>query len=77
MLAEAIFKRILGKLGPAWEHWRVESAGTWATPGLPPLPGTIKAAKKMALDIEEHRSRKITGEMLDMFDLVSQGSPQS
>lgn len=69
-LAEAIFKRILQHLGRTWENWRVESAGTWAAPNLPPLPGTLKAAQQMGLDLQNHRSRRVTREMIEEFDLV-------
>jgi len=69
-LAEAIFKRILCQMGPDWARWKVESAGTWARPDLPPLPGTLQAAKHLGLDIENHRSRHVDGRLLEEFDLI-------
>jgi protein-tyrosine-phosphatase len=69
-LAEALLQRAFNRLGSSWEKWRVESAGTWAIPGLPPMPGTLFAAKEMGLNLEAHRSRPVSGDLLEEFDLI-------
>jgi protein-tyrosine phosphatase len=51
-------------------NWNILSAGTWATDGMPPMKDAIRKAKKIGLDIREHRSRAITWDMLHDADLV-------
>ena len=46
------------------------SAGTWTTDGLPAMPDAIQRARQVGLDLQEHRSRAITEEMLEGSDLV-------
>ena len=51
--------------------WKVESAGTWATPGLPAAATALQAAKPLELQgLESHVSRSVSQELLDDFDLV-------
>ena len=52
------------------DKWSVLSAGTWTTDGLPAMPEAIQRAKQIGLDLQEHRSRAITGDMLQDADLV-------
>lgn len=68
-IAAACFKDelIRRKLG---ENWSVLSAGTWTTDGLPAMPEAIQRAKQVGLDLKEHRSKAISGEMLQEADLV-------
>jgi len=51
--------------------WKVESAGTWATPGLPAAAAALQAAKPLELQgLESHVSRSVSQELLDDFDLI-------
>ena len=50
--------------------WSVSSAGTWTRDGLPPMKEAVLQADLLGLDIHEHRSRAITGELLQTADLV-------
>ncbi len=50
--------------------WNILSAGTWTVEGLPPMPEAIKQAKELGLDILEHRSRKITPQLIQQTDLI-------
>jgi protein-tyrosine phosphatase len=68
-LAEAAFKKCLNAHG-SLVGWQVSSAGTWAERGLPPLPSAVLAAKELGLDLERHRSRSVTHELLSSSDLV-------
>lgn len=68
-IAAACFKAELIKRGQG-EIWNVQSAGTWAMDGYPPMPAAILEAKQLGLDIREHRSRVITAEILQESDLV-------
>ncbi len=52
------------------DRWTILSAGTWTTDGLPPMTEAILGAKQIGLDIQKHRSRAITKEMLQSADLV-------
>ena len=69
VIAAACFKDelIKRKLG---DKWTVLSAGTWTTDGLPAMADAIQQAKQSGLDIQEHRSRAITMDMLQDADLV-------
>ena len=68
-IAAACFKTELMKRGED-KHWIVSSAGTWAMDGYPPMPAAILEARQLGLDIQEHRSRGITADMLQESDLV-------
>lgn len=48
----------------------MESAGTWASPGLPVLLRVSKVAQTYGLDLSPHRSIKIDEPMLSTSDLV-------
>ena len=52
------------------KDWDVLSAGTWTSDGLPPVPDAIRDARQLGLDIHEHRSRVVTGDMLQKADLI-------
>lgn len=68
-LASAFFRNALGdSAGP--ETWTVDSAGTWASPGLPVLPEVSLIARKYNIDLARHRSRLVTGTILSAHDLT-------
>ena len=50
--------------------WKVMSAGTWTTDGLPATPGAISGARRIGLDISRHASRVITGQLMQEADLI-------
>ena len=68
-IAAACFKNELLKRNEV-KDWSILSAGTWTTDGLPAMPDAIQRAKQIGLDLQEHRSRAITGEILQEADLV-------
>ena len=51
-------------------EWRVCSAGTWATPGQSVLPEVYQAAQTLGLDLANHRSQCVSGELLAEYDLI-------
>ncbi len=67
-LAEAFFKKKLKEAGE--ENWIVGSAGTWADEGLPPIPRTLEDAEFFDLYLQEHRTRRVSAEILAPADLV-------
>ena len=68
-LARAFFQRELEqqKMLP---DWIVESAGTWAQPGLPAAQPTQKEATRLGINLEGHRTREVETELIQRFDLV-------
>ena len=52
------------------QDWRVESAGTWALDGVSAARRTQAVMKERGIDVSTHRSRQITREMLEVFDVV-------
>jgi protein-tyrosine phosphatase len=50
--------------------WTVTSAGTWAENERPAARYSRRVAADRDLDIEDHRSRMVTGAMLEEADLV-------
>jgi protein-tyrosine phosphatase len=67
-LAAAFFRKIL--LEKADRSWIVDSAGTWAQVGLPPILEAVQLARKFGADIEKHRSKQLDEELLVRFDLI-------
>lgn len=69
-MAEALFRARLKKERSDWQSWRVESAGTWATDGEPASKRSSQVMEEYGLDLREHRSRTVTRELLEDFDLI-------
>jgi protein-tyrosine-phosphatase len=67
-MAEAIFKAKVEEEGTS--NWRIESAGTWALADRPAADFSQQVMAERGLDISNHRSRAISKEILDEFDLV-------
>ena len=68
-LAAAILSKALEEMGIA-EGWRIGSAGTWATAGLPALQIVSSAADVLGLDLSGHRSARVSGDLLQEHDLI-------
>jgi protein-tyrosine phosphatase len=50
--------------------WIVNSAGTWTTPGQPPLRIALEAARALGLDLSRHATRLVDAELLKETDLA-------
>lgn len=50
--------------------WRIESAGTWCVEGAAAVPRAKQAMKQLGLNLDEHRSRCVTCQMLQSFTLI-------
>jgi protein-tyrosine-phosphatase len=50
--------------------WRVESAGTWALEGEPAARMAQKLLSAHGIDLSDHRSRQVTRELLNQFNLI-------
>jgi protein-tyrosine phosphatase len=68
-LAAAFLRRNL-KADENAELWNISSAGTWATPGLPVVPGLVEEGQKYGIDLAGHRSQRVTRTLLSKFDLI-------
>ena len=66
-MAMAIFRKLVQD---DREEWEVASAGTWAIEGLPVTSKALLVLQSKGLDISDHRSQPVTGELIDRFDLI-------
>ncbi len=69
-MASALFLARLKTEREDWEQWLVDSAGTWATEGQPASANSVKAMASRDLDISKHRSKEVSEQFLEMFDLI-------
>jgi protein-tyrosine-phosphatase len=51
-------------------NWTIDSAGTWASDGIEATENAILTMQEKGLDIRPHRSRSVTQEMVDNYDLI-------
>ncbi|MBI3987756.1 MAG: low molecular weight protein arginine phosphatase [Lentisphaerae bacterium] len=65
-MAECLLKH---RLGPK-TRWSIASAGTSAGAGMPASPPAVEALREMGLDLTPHRSRPLTGELVDRATLL-------
>lgn len=73
-LAEAIARRILADSGKS--NVIVESAGTQAWDGAPASDEALLIGFERNLDLSNHRSRRLTPEIVEASDLVLVMSPE-
>jgi protein-tyrosine-phosphatase len=69
-MAEALFRARLQEVDQDWRSWRIESAGTWAEPGQPASQDAQQTMQRRGLDISQHRSRPISAQLLEDFQLI-------
>ena len=67
--AAAYFEARSNREGPTGD-WKIASAGTWTTPGLPALPLARKLAHDHGINIDDHRTMLVSRAQLIEFDLV-------
>ncbi len=58
------------RVGQQAVDWRIESAGVWALGDSPAAANTQKVLLERGLDFSAHRSRPVTFELLQGFDLI-------
>jgi protein-tyrosine-phosphatase len=68
-IAAASFQKELANRGMA-DEWRVQSAGTWTTDGLPPAPEAVVSARRLGLVLAGHVSQVITPKLMQEADVV-------
>lgn len=50
--------------------WRIDSAGTWAMNGFPPMPKAVEVMAELGLDISDHRSQAVDQVPLSSYALI-------
>ncbi len=65
-MAEAIARRLVAGRG----DWKFASAGIGAINGQPASPNSVVAVRAFGLDLSDHRSRMITGRLVDESDYI-------
>lgn len=68
-MATVMLKQKLQQI-PGVAGWRVESAGTWAEENKPAIYMARNAMAARGLDLESHRSRMVTRDLLRQFNLI-------
>jgi protein-tyrosine-phosphatase len=68
-MAEGLLKQEVARRGEAL-HWQIQSAGTWTEPGLPATQFSQTVMARRQIDLAEHRSRPVDGELLGAADVV-------
>ena len=69
-LAAACFRKVLEEgQNEDVASWMVGSAGTWAAPGQPVIPAVLVAAQQLGLELAEHRSARVSRQLLAEYDL--------
>ena len=51
-------------------HWRIGSAGTWASAGMPPMPKAVDAMAELGIDISGHRSCSVDDAQIGSYALI-------
>jgi protein-tyrosine-phosphatase len=72
-MAERLLDAAAGERG--WRQLAVASAGVAALPGAPASEGARRVAQAHGLDLEAHRARPLTPQLLDGADLVLAMAP--
>ncbi len=70
VMAEAIFRRFVSQHAPALTPIIVESAGVDALVGESPDSNTQEVCREHQVDVDAHKARQVTAEMLEGVDLV-------
>ncbi len=68
-LAAAFFIRKLQQDG-LLDEWVIDTAGTWTTPGQSVPAPILRAAAKQGVNLENHKTKLVSRELLAKFDLV-------
>ena len=69
VMAEAIL-RVMITQSDLQGEWLIDSAGTWADNGRPPMPLAARAMAAEGIDISDHRSRSVDSVPLDDYALI-------
>jgi protein-tyrosine phosphatase len=68
-MAEALFKQEVVRRGEAGQ-WHIQSAGTWTEAGVPATQFSQVVMERRQIDLTQHRSRPVDGELLRAADVI-------
>jgi protein-tyrosine-phosphatase len=68
-IAEVLLRQEVARRGEALQ-WQIQSAGTWTEPGLPATEFSQSVMARRQIDLAEHRSQPVDGELLRAADIV-------
>jgi protein-tyrosine phosphatase len=68
-MAEVLFKQEVARRGEA-SQWQIQSAGTWTEPGMPATQFSQIVMARRQLDLAQHRSQPVDGDLLRAADLI-------
>ena len=68
-MAEVLFKQEVARRGEA-SQWQIQSAGTWTEPGAPATQFSQVVMARRRIDLAQHRSRPVDGELLRAADII-------
>jgi len=66
-MAEGLLRLRVGLNNP---EWRIGSAGTWTSDGLPATNNAIEVLSELDYDLSDHRSRQVDQHILASYQLV-------
>ncbi|MGC9449847.1 MAG: low molecular weight protein arginine phosphatase [Oceanipulchritudo sp.] len=69
-MAEFLLRHALRNEPEPLSSCKVISAGVSAFPGDPPSRNAVEAMRKVKIDLQDHRSRPLTDQLLDISDLI-------
>jgi protein-tyrosine-phosphatase len=70
VLAAGLFQDMLKRSNLEAKSWRIESAGTWASPNQPTSDEVLALMAGRGIDFSQHRSRRISAKILAGFNLI-------
>lgn len=68
-MAEALLRHLWNEANPGWTL-TVQSAGTWALPGMGASRNAVEAMRRKGLDLSQHKAQPAAPELLAQADLV-------
>ncbi len=76
-MAAAIARSLIkdDALGPSASKWIARSAGVGAANGSPATPEAVRAARRLGASLSDHRSQRLTADLIRKADLVLTMSP--
>jgi protein-tyrosine-phosphatase len=68
-MAEVLMKQEVARRGETLQ-WKIQSAGTWTEPGLPATQFSLAVMARRQIDLAEHLSRPVNGDLLRAADII-------
>lgn len=71
-MAQGLFLKLLNTIGRGTEseRFKVQSAGLFATDGMPPSPDAVEVMLSEGIDIADHRSKQLRDNIVHEADLI-------